>query len=262
MISPLTPMRITRLSQIATSAGFDLERGPEGGWLHFESSQCPLRIWLASVGDDVFIAALSMDHVVRALEGYALIKAPLPPEAAGGRSASNLDALYTLLRRAFQLSRSLPNEPLHTFQARIASMPKKTEVERLQIVRVGQDIFRQALLDYWQGRCAITGLAIPALLRASHSKPWSDCESDAERLDVYNGLLLAPHFDALFDRGFITVADDGALIHSPRLDEEARIALGVAPTHRVVGLREQHTAYLRWHRERVFDHLPTETHAG
>ncbi|MDC0682621.1 HNH endonuclease signature motif containing protein [Sorangium atrum] len=50
----------------------------------------------------------------------------------------------------------------------------------------------------------MTGLAVPALLRASHIKPWADCETDAERLDVYNGILLAPHLDAAFDRGFIT----------------------------------------------------------
>lgn len=58
--------------------------------------------------------------------------------------------------------------------------------------RVGQDIFRQGLMECWESRCAITGLAIPELLRASHIKPWADCATDAERLDVYNGLLLAP----------------------------------------------------------------------
>jgi len=62
------------------------------------------------------------------------------------------------------------------------------------------------LLDLWEGRCAVTGLAVPELLRASHIKPWADCETDAERLDVYNGFLLAPHLDAAFDLGFITVA--------------------------------------------------------
>jgi putative restriction endonuclease len=40
-------------------------------------------------------------------------------------------------------------------------------------------------------------------------KPWADCASDAERLDPFNGLLLAVHWDAVFDCGLVTFADDG-----------------------------------------------------
>jgi hypothetical protein len=66
-----------------------------------------------------------------------------------------------------------------------------------------------------------------ALLRASHTKPWADCETDAERLDVYNGILLAPHLDAAFDQGFITVADDGTIVVSDALGADARTVLGL-----------------------------------
>src|SRR5205823_14686352 len=104
-----------------------------------------------------------------------------------------------MVRRAFQLSRSLPDELLHVFEAKTAVLPRATEAERLVVQRVGQDIFRAGLLDYWQGRCAITGLAVTELLRASHMKPWAKCTTDAERLDVFNGFLLAPNLDAAFD---------------------------------------------------------------
>jgi hypothetical protein len=57
--------------------------------------------------------------------------------------------------------------------------------------RVGQEVFRAALIDYWGGACAVTGLALPEVLRASHSQPWADCTTDEERLDVFNGFLLA-----------------------------------------------------------------------
>ncbi len=61
--------------------------------------------------------------------------------------------------------------------------------------------------------------AVPAsALLASHIEPWAACETDAERLDVYNGLLLAPHLDAAFDQGFISFAADGELMVSPQLD--------------------------------------------
>jgi predicted restriction endonuclease len=117
---------------------------------------------------------------------------------------------------------------------------------------VGQNVFRQGLLDLWEGRCAVSGLAVPELLRASHIKPWADCESDAERLDVFNGLLLAPHLDAAFDCGFVTVADDGVVVVSGTLDGEARRVLGLNEPLRVCRLAAGHRSYLPWHRERVF----------
>ncbi|CBL45781.1 Hypothetical protein HDN1F_21980 [gamma proteobacterium HdN1] len=65
--------------------------------------------------------------------------------------------------------------------------------------RVGPNIYRKAMLEYWDGTCAVTGIAIPEMRRASHALPWAECSSDAERLDVFNGFLLAANLDALFD---------------------------------------------------------------
>lgn len=91
-------------------------------------------------------------------------------------------------------------------------------------------------------------LAISALLRASHMRPWADCETDAEWLDVYNGILLAPHLD----RAFITVQDDDAIIVSDALDADASTVHGLDQPLRVRGLAEGHRGYLPWHCERVF----------
>src|SRR5207249_4545147 len=147
--------------------------------------------------------------------------------AAGARAATNIPALHRLLRRAFQLSCTLPDELLHVFENQTQTLPRATEAERLVIQRVGQDIFRRGLIEYWDGRCAITGLAVTDLLRASHIKPWANCGTDAERLDVFNGLLLAPHLDAAFDAGFITVTQDGVVEISADLPREARTLLGL-----------------------------------
>ena len=73
------------------------------------------------------------------------------------------------------------------------------------------------------------------------------------RLDVYNGLLLAPHLDASFDMGFITVADDGTVLVSEALSDEARAILALKQPLRVMGLVDGHRMYLPWHRERVFN---------
>jgi putative restriction endonuclease len=131
-------------------------------------------------------------------------------------------------------------------------MPRSTEAERLVVQRVGQDVFRGGLLDYWDGRCAVTGLAVPDLLRASHIKPWAKCDTDAERLDVFNGLLLAPHLDAVFDAGYMTVADDGEVVVSSCLGPPDRNHLGLALPLRIARLAEGHRNYLAWHRQEEF----------
>jgi hypothetical protein len=119
------------------------------------------------------------------------------------------------------------------------------------VQRVGQDVFRAGLLDYWDGHCAISGLAVAELLRASHIKPWAACDSDAERLSVFNGLLLAPNLDAVFDRGLITVMEGGVVV-SPQLGEVDRRLLGLDVRLRVQRLEDAHQPVVRFHREHVF----------
>jgi hypothetical protein len=200
-----------------------------------------------------FHVALSQPGVLRALDapGYAP-SSPVPTGACGVRGVSDIPSLHRLLRRAWQLSRSLPDELLHAFEKKTAALPRSTEAERLVVQRVGQDLFRGGLLDYWDRRCAITGLAVPELLRASHIKSWADCETDAERLDVSNGFLLAPHLDAAFDAGFITVDGEGGVVTSGTLAAEDRALLGLDGPLRVRGLVEGHRRYLGWNRGRVF----------
>jgi len=253
MTTALSPVISSRLEKAAVDNGFDLELPREGDWLGFASTHCPLRVWVGTFGDAVFIAAFSQQNVSRALGEYGTpMVVPLPRGALGGRTVADIPALHRLLRRAFQLSVTLPDELLHTFEKETAALPRATEAERLVVERVGQDLFRRGLLELWEGRCSITGLAVPDLLRASHIKPWADCERDAERLDVFNGLLLAPQLDAAFDRGFITLTDDGALETSPVLHDDARRLLGLDRPLRARSIVEGHRAYLLWHRARVF----------
>lgn len=253
MTTYLSPITASRLEKAATDNGFDRELEREGEWLVFASTQCPLRVWLGAISDSAIVAAFSQHNVARALGEYGRpIATPIPKGAVDGRTVPDVPALHRLLRRAFQLSKALPNELLRTFEKQVAMLPKTTEAERLVVQRVGQNLFREGLLDLWEGRCAVTGLTVTSLLRASHIKPWADCETDAERLDVYNGILLAPQLDAAFDRGFITVADDGTIVVSDALDGDARVTLGLDKPLRMRSVADAHGAYLPWHRDRVF----------
>jgi hypothetical protein len=250
---PVPPTTRTRLEKAAMDNGFDQELPRNGAWLGFSSTKSPLWVWLSVDAAGRPLVAFSQLKVSTALAASgSSTDEPLPLGARGVVAVADVPALHSLLRRAFQLSRTLPDEPLRRFAAKTRHMPRETEAERLVVQRIGQDMFREDLLEYWEGRCAISGLAVPELLRASHIKPWADCESDAERLDVFNGLLLAPHLDAAFDRGFITVGDDGTVVVSAELVAEDRRVLGVDGALCVRGIEEAHRRYLAWHRGRVF----------
>lgn len=243
---------ITLLEMAATNNGFDLELPPVEGWLGYASSQVPLRVWLRGETDSTLTVAFSMLNVAQAL-GAPLRKVALPPGARSALAVSGFPALYELLRRGFQLARTLPDELLNTYEQKTRSLPRTTEAERLVVQRVGQNVFREGLLEYWDGKCAVTGLAVVELLRASHIKPWADCASDAERLDVFNGLLLAPHLDAAFDRGFITFEDNGQLIVSTVLSQADLEILGFKRDLGIRSLTHEHRRYLTWHRSQVFN---------
>jgi predicted restriction endonuclease len=144
---------------------------------------------------------------------------------------------------------SLPEAPLLRFRAATAKLPQTTEAERLVIQRIGQNLFRNALIDYWGGRCPLTGITEPALLRASHIVPWSNC-NDEQRLDVHNGLLLSALWDAAFDQGLVSFGDDGTPLANSALSAGARRALGIEAAPALGGLRDAHRANLAVHRAR------------
>jgi hypothetical protein len=136
---------------------------------------------------------------------------------------------------------------LARFRTQTAGLPQTTEVERLVLQRIGQDIFRAALMDYWGARCPITSITDPALLRASHIIPWAECD-DAQRLDVHNGLLLSALWDAALDKCLVSFANDGTALASPELGAAARTALDLERAPRLSNLRDAHRANLAAHR--------------
>lgn len=251
----MTPLERTRLEKALADHGFDLTPVLEGDWLVGRSTQHATTVWLYLGEGETLVLAAAHNGIRAALkkEGVECLEASHMPSGAGWQcSAPNFKQFYRLLGRVAALARSLPNQVVQRFVNETKTLPKATEAERLVIQRIGQKLFRDALIDYWQGRCAVTGLDVVPLLRASHIKPWADCASDEERLDVFNGLLLAPHLDALFDGGWITFSEAGELWVSPRLSPHQRELIGLPAAPAKVALTEDHQAYLAYHREKVF----------
>lgn len=170
----------------------------------------------------------------------------------------SVHSMAVFFKRAAALARSLPNQAEDDFEsvlkAELNELPdniKNTEVERMVRQRVGQDIYRKAMLEYWGEACAVTGVSIPSILRASHALPWAKCETDAQRLDVFNGFLLTANLDALFDRFLISFNKYGNIIISEKISEKDKALLGLTSALKLHWVAEEHEKYLRIHRTRL-----------
>jgi predicted restriction endonuclease len=166
--------------------------------------------------------------------------------------------LGVILKRAAELGIAVPDTPERKYEEKItaflAEHPEErgTETERVTRQRIGQDLYREALLEYWGFTCAVTGIDIQEVLRASHAKLWADCTKDSERLNVYNGFLLSANYDALFDTGLITFNNSGTIAYSPQLSSVQISYLGLEKYKGLRWIDERHFSFLEWHREKVF----------
>jgi putative restriction endonuclease len=125
-----------------------------------------------------------------------------------------------------------------------------TEQEQIVVSRLGQGSFRRNVIRLW-GSCSVTGLQSVTLLRASHIKPWKDSDNN-ERLTPYNGLLLIPDYDFLFDRGYISFKNNGNVIVSQRLSPFARKVFDARDDLQLRKVFPDNKEYLEFHRSEVF----------
>jgi len=116
-----------------------------------------------------------------------------------------------------------------------------------------QDVFRDMVLTSYGHQCALCDIGIEELLVAAHIVPWA--VDPMNRLNPRNGISLCALHDRVFDRGPMTILDDGTIELSPRLAEEPPGIL-----ERLLGtgqLRLPHESppdekFLQYHREHIF----------
>src|SRR5690606_37005326 len=111
---------------------------------------------------------------------------------------------------------------------------------------VGQGAYRKSIIYRWDFQCAVTGFNKLEVLIASHILPWS-AATDEQRLDVDNGLLLSPTYDALFDKNLISFESSGKIILSDSVEPEAFQKVGVTGKEEIKKLNEHNFKYLSHH---------------
>ncbi|WP_295959508.1 HNH endonuclease signature motif containing protein [uncultured Alistipes sp.] len=125
-----------------------------------------------------------------------------------------------------------------------------SEYEALVKCRKGQGRFRTDLMEVCEGKCRVTGYSDKALLVASHIKPWRLCSSKKEKLDKFNGLLLLPNLDKLFDSNLITFdSSDGHLVISDWVRDKE--LLGIDESMKIE-VFDENRKYLEYHNRMLF----------
>lgn len=189
--------------------------------------------------------------------------APLIPESGNGKQAVYLtkvtpnlaQVLCNLLRidlESIQTDLFNPEAKADKEEELIKDDPSLTETTKKALInaRRGQGKFKNNVAEI-SNKCFFTGVSDDNFLRASHIKPWAESDNK-ERLDGNNGLLLVPHIDHLFDKGYITFMSTGALVISSQLPDEVINAYRLFEYKIDRKLNDQQQNYMNYHREHIF----------
>lgn len=211
------------------------------------------------------------DHIEDLINFLPQMHSPIRKDGSGNQ-AYLFQISEHLAAQIFVLSGQDPNEckslitPVnHTSQAttrferaiqdRIESDQSLSVTEKAALVKArrGQGKFKSNLMKI-ETCCRVTGVSDPRLLIASHIKSWASCDSNFERLDGNNGLLLTPNVDKLFDSGFISFDDNGKLLISSKIEIDDLIKLGFSSGHKtnVGAFNKMQIFYLDFHRRYIF----------
>ena len=125
-------------------------------------------------------------------------------------------------------------------------------VEQIQLLRSrrGQGVFKRNVMLHEKG-CRVTNVTDIRHLRASHIQPWR-LSDDKQKLSGSNGLLLSPHIDHLFDKGWISFGDKEEIMVSENLTSGLPSAWGINLDHKIGKFTDTQSEFLEFHRTKIF----------
>lgn len=196
----------------------------------------------------------SLDPAQRAREIRALQNVSQADRRLWERFKHNPEGVAFEAEAAYAALTGKDARPLET---ELEASEGPSEIPRIVRTRRVQSFFREAVLVSYNGRCALSDIAVPDLLNASHIVPW---KADVERrADPRNGIALNALYDRAFDRGLITFDTSLRVVLSrrlrtgdtPGLHREALLALEGRKL-RMPSRFPPDPAAMDYHREHVF----------
>ena len=184
--------------------------------------------------DSYFRALAFVEEYIPGVDIFVL-HGPVTPQTERHFSADKMNANA--------LSGRTPNKSDISPTAEDLKMDTRLFALKKSAVRQGQSSFRNALLDAYDGRCAISGYEVESVIQAAHIIEYRGSLSN----DVRNGMPLRADLHILFDRGFLGVDPDhfkvaiGSQIeHSPYAKLDGRSLL--LPSNKTAWPKEEYVA--------------------
>lgn len=244
-----------QLTEVAAENGYRVSSDSiDDGWMTFRSMSVHGEIALGLISETgPFLLCIALRSISKVIDSAKIH--PTPKGFSNAFLVESRGELFDAVKRVYQESQLIGESDYSSFEEfkeRTADIGT-TESERKTRVRIGQPIFRSALLKFWNFTCPLTGITDSELLIASHIIPWNECETDMDRLCQYNGLLLSSLWDSAFDKFLVTFDTDGVARFSRRLSYSARGVLQrIGKTK--IQLEANHQVWMKWHRNK-FDEL-------
>jgi putative restriction endonuclease len=212
----------------------------------------------------------ALENPIRPADHIALIRpllparlSPLRPNGHGNQGVyltavpqPLAELLIGLMGESFPRAFAAVVEYPTVIDAEVEEMPGyepeilPTYREQIVKARRGQGVFRSNVL-LTEKSCRVTGVSDPKHLRASHIKPWR-AATDTERLSGFNGLLLSPHIDHLFDKGHISFSIDRRLLVADEVERDLLDKWGIERSTNVGEFNHDQQAFLEHHRVNIF----------
>ncbi len=116
--------------------------------------------------------------------------------------------------------------------------------------------FRKALLANNEHRCPICGFCFEEFLIASHIKPYAQCEDTYDAINHFNGLLMCPNHDKLFEDAKHMTIDyqSGQIILSGTAEISKDFGHIKGKSIPKIYVSNERRHYLKWHNERFIEH--------
>jgi len=151
-------------------------------------------------------------------------------------------------------------EPVASMLGETGQEPFEGPVDRATILvsRKFRDArFRRAVLHVYEGRCALTGMRLVngggrLETEAAHIMSVGDGGPDRET----NGIALSGTVHWMFDRGLISLSDDGEILLSRKINDIEGVEKIIYPDRHArlpaSAAHRPHSRYLQWHRTECF----------
>jgi putative restriction endonuclease len=136
-------------------------------------------------------------------------------------SGKSINSIKTPVLYSEEVKKDILYDPEENYARKVIRKFEQMNLEEWEeelILR--SHIFRKAVLEKYDGRCAISGMKLEfgknvSMVDACHIIPFADAQGDT----ISNGIALSPTFHRAFDRGLVSVSDDFRVLIHPRLTD-------------------------------------------